>query len=187
MLSFRPDLLKVIQLKPRFLFGIWFLGSLVLLLPIRIIEVLGLGDIRGALSPWLGLVTLSAFSFWLVQLIPEYQKLRARRRMREEMTRSLEFISPEEWILLAYCLKNNQQTITLSIVDRVAGSLAARGILVRAAGVWNQLAWPFTLHKIIWEHLLLNREEFMAKAPFPHADIESGFQNLDQHICRYDY
>ena len=40
------DWLKVIQLQPRFLFGFWFLGGLILFLPIGIAETLGIQEAR---------------------------------------------------------------------------------------------------------------------------------------------
>jgi len=185
-MSMWMDWLKIIQLKPRFLFGIWFFGALLLGLPQGLAEIFSLSEIRNSFRPWLGLLTLLSFSFWLVQLIPTGSSYLARRRLRKTLIRYLEFLSPEEWILLAYCLKNNQQTITLSIVDRVAGSLVARGILERAAGVGNQMSWPYTIHNIVWDYLLLKRAEFMSKAPWSQQDIESSWHDLDHHIRRYD-
>jgi hypothetical protein len=186
-MSVWPDWLKVMQLKPRFLFGILLLGILILFMPLGLANTLGIGDIRNSLRPWIGLGTLSAFSFWLIQLIPKYQYFRRSRRYRAEMIRSLKSISPEEWILLAYCLERNQQTITLSIVDRYAGSLVARGILERAGGIGNQLAWPYTIPTYLWAHLLTNREQFLANAPFPESEVESRLRGLHQHICRHDF
>lgn len=179
------DWLKVIELKPRFLFAIWLVGSLVIFLPEPVAERLGTQEIRETLSPWLGLGTLAAFSFWLVQLIPLYREIRARQRYRAAAIRALDSISPEEWVLVAYCLKQNQQTITLSMIDREACSLEARGLLQRADGIGNRLSWPYTIPTFLWEHLLTNRGQFMGKAPFPRAEVEARLLGLHQHIHRY--
>lgn len=181
------DLLKVIQLKPRFLFGMWILGALILFMPIGIAETLGIGDIRESIRPYLGLGTLAAFSFWLVQLIPHYRTLRARQRYRANLLRTLDSISPEAWTLLAYCLEMNQQTITLEITDRTANALRAQGILRRAGGAASILAWPYTIHADVWEHLLRNRKEFMQNSPFTLPEVECRFRNLHHHITRNDF
>jgi hypothetical protein len=181
------DWLRAIQLKPRFLFGIWILGMLVLFLPENLATSFGIVKAKIDLHPWLGLGTLAAFSFWLVQLIPAFQSFRSRRRYRMEMIRSLKSISPEEWILLAYCIERKQQRITLTIVNRVAGSLVSRGILKRAEGGGNIVAWPYTIPNFLWEHLLANREMFLGNAPFPEAEVVARLQNLHHQIHRHDF
>lgn len=186
-MSFSSDWLKAIQLKPRFLFGIWFLGMLVLFLPDFVAARFGIVEARIALQPWIGLGTLAAFSFWVIQLIPSLSSYWRKLKVRRQIIRALDFTSPEEWVLLAYCLKQNQQTVTLSLVDRAAKSLAARGILEPAGGVGNQLAWPYTIPTFLWIHLLKNRECFFATAPFPPDEIEARLLGLHQHIHRHHF
>jgi hypothetical protein len=186
-MSFSSDWLKAIQLKPRFLFGIWLLGTLVLFLPENVAARFGIVEARIALQPWIGLGTLAAFSFWVIQLIPSLSDYWLKRKFKRQIIRALDFMSPEEWVLLAYCLKQNQQTVTLSLVDRAAGSLTARGILDRAGGVGNQLAWPYTIPTFLWKHLLKNRERFFAAAPFPSDEIDAHLLGLHQHIHRHHF
>lgn len=181
------DWLKVIQLKPRFLFGFWFLGGLILFLPVGIAETLGIQEVRIGLRSWIGLATLAAFAFWLVQLYPVYQQYRARRKYREQVIRALASLSPEEWVMLGYCLDQNQQTITPSIVDSVAGALLARGLLERPGGVGNQLAWPHTIPDFLWDHLQSHRNEFLRNPPFPQEQTRARFQGLHQHLHRHNF
>lgn len=182
------DWLKAIQLKPRFLFGLWLLGSLILFLPIEILDPLGISSSRATLQPWLGFGTLAAFAFWIVQLIPIAQSARALRRQREEMIRSLDSLSPEEWVLLAYCLEQNQQTVALSVADIHGGTLAARGLLIRQGGTGNITAWPHTIPGFIWEHLRANKAVFLASHPFGSTDeAEARIMGLHHHIMRHRF
>lgn len=186
-MSLSLDWLKAIQLKPRFLFGIWLLGMLVIFLPDSLAMSFGIVEARIALQPWIGLGTLAAFSFWVIQLIPSLSSYWRKRKFKRQIIRALDFTSPEEWVLLAYCLRQNQQTITLSLVDRAAGSLTARGILEPAGGVGNQLAWPYTIPTFLWKHLLKNRERFLATAPFPPDEVRVRLLDLHERIHQHDF
>ena len=185
-MSISIDWLKAIQLQPRFLFGLWLLGSLIMFLPASFAQTLGITEVRISFRPWIGLGTLTAFAFWLVQLIPEFRRYQQGKDYRRQVIDALESISPEEWILLGYCLQENQQTITLSLIDRTAVSLVARGILVQASGVGNNTAWPYTIPDFLWKHLREKRDDFFKRAPFPHDVVVSHFQGLHDHIHRYD-
>jgi hypothetical protein len=180
------DWIKLIQLKPRFLFGLWLFGVFILFIPSEIGKKIGIDDFRNVSKPWLGIATLASFVFWLLQLIPEFQSFYAKRRFRSAVIKSLDFISPEEWIVLAYCLIENQQTITLGYTDRNAGSLVARGILVRANGAGNILSWPHTIPPFLWEYLVKHRDKFMINTPLPKAQVEYLLGKLHQEIHRYD-
>lgn len=153
-----PDWLKVIQLKARFLFGIWLIGAFILFLPDRFADEFGIKTIRENYRGWIGIGTLAAFAFWLVQLIPSFQNRRAIKKIREEIIQSVNSLSPEEQLLLAFCLWRNQQTITLEITHRAAGALVAKGMLIRADGIGDTLAWPFTVPDFLWNHLRLNHQ-----------------------------
>lgn len=63
------DFVKIIQMKARYLFGIWFFYALLIFLPSKILESIGLDGLKNFGDPWLGLTMLGAFVFWIVQLI----------------------------------------------------------------------------------------------------------------------
>ena len=181
-----PDWLKVIQLKPRFLFGIWGLGALLLFLPDKTISVFGAVALRDSYRPWIGVTTLAAFVFWVVQLVPHMHQYISRWKQRREVIRSLESLSEEEWLILAYCMERNQRTITLTLADRVAGSLMAKGLLVMASGLGNQLAWPNTIPTHLWKHLSKDKEAFMGRWKFEAEFLQYRFSEIDAHVRRYD-
>lgn len=182
-----PDWLKIIQLKPRFLFGLWFLGALFLFLPATIADTLGIQEIRTFFRGWIGVGTLAAFAFWCVQLIPLYQTKRNAKKYRERVIQSVSSLSPDEWLLVAYCLYRNQQTITLEITHRSANALVAKGIMIMASGMGNQLAWPFTIPSFLWEYIKSNRQVVFSSVNEDDPRLQARFEELNRHIRRHDF
>src|ERR1700676_1644054 len=97
-----PDWLKVIQLQPRFLFGLWLLGVLLLFLPTHAATFLGIASIRDHYRPWIGVGTLGAFAFCLVQLVPAIARTRSGRKYRAAVLKNLDGLTREERFELAY-------------------------------------------------------------------------------------
>lgn len=182
-----PDWLKLIQLKPRFLFGIWLLGALLLFLPQPIAAAFGIIEIRDAIRGWIGLLTLLAFTFWIVQLLPLWHTRRAVKRARAQAFRSLQSLSAEEWLLVAYCLNRRQQTITLELTHAAAGALKAKGIFIMAGGVGNTLAWPFTIPDFLWDYLNRNPHVILAGIDPNDPQLQARFEEIEHHIHRHDF
>lgn len=180
-----PDWLKLIQLKPRFLFGIWLVGVLVLFIPETVAGKFGIDVLRNNYRAWIGLATLAAFAFWVVQLIPGFQQRRLAKLRKKEVLKSLDSLSSEEWFLLAYCLHRGQQTICLKMGDKAATALCQKGLLVCGTGVGDPLGWPFTIPMFVWEHLLVNRSRYLPN-PLP-PELEQSFRDFDQYLRRYDH
>jgi hypothetical protein len=130
---------------------------------------------------------LAAFAFWLVQLIPAYESNREAKKLRGKVIGSLNSLSPDEWLLVAYCLDRNQRTLTLELSHRAAGALAAKGILVRAAGVGNQLAWPFTIPDFLWEYLTEHPQAIFNGVERNDPQLQQRFSEIEGHIRRHDF
>lgn len=158
-MSWVPDWIKAIQLKPRFLFGIFAFGLLLLILPKSAADLFGIDDLRTQYRPYIGLATIAAFCFWLVQLWPIYQAWRNRQRNEAEILANIETLTEAEWRILRHCLSRNQRTVMLNIIDHPEGlSLTQKGILIRGGGAGNWTAWPHTIRDIAWEHLKTIRD-----------------------------
>jgi hypothetical protein len=181
-----PDWLKVIQLKPRFLFGIWLIGALILFSSNGFADELGIKTIRENYRGWIGIGTLAAFAFWLVQLIPEYRAARNVKRMRDETIHSISSLASEERLLLALCLNRNQQTITLEITHRAAGALVAKNMLIMASGVGNQLAWPFTIPDFLWHYIRAKPQSIYAGMDPNDFELQAAFRRIESHVRRWD-
>jgi hypothetical protein len=181
------DWLKAIQMKPRHLFGISIFGAVTLLCPDSFATLIGINEFRDGHRSWIGLPTLGAAIFGVIQLIPEYRRKKLEREHRNAVISSLNTLSDEEWVMIAYCMEHSQQTIALHISDRVANALVARGLLMKFAGHAAANSWPFTIPKFLWEHLLSNRESFLGNAPLPAEEIKAGFVKLHSDIRKFDY
>ena len=74
--SWLPDWVKTVRVRARYLFGVWCLGLLVLALPQWGAEFFGVTDFREVARPYVGVITLAAFVFWIIALVPWFQTRR---------------------------------------------------------------------------------------------------------------
>ena len=181
-----PDLLKVIQLKPRFLFGLSLVGLLLIFFPDALAAKFGFGEIRGTYRGWIGVGTIIAFAFWLVQLVPAWLQMRDAKRYRSEVLGRIESLSPEEWLLLAFCVNRSQQTLTLEVTHRAANALKAKGLLAMAGGVGNQLAWPYTVPGFVWSHISGDSRVLFPHEEHENPQVQARFDELDRYMRRHD-
>lgn len=180
------DWLKAIQLKPRFLFGLFFLGVVVLGMPDCWSDFLGFACIRHQYRGLISVGTIAAFVFWVVQLVPVIRQRIRTARARKQVIASIDSLAMEERLLLAYCIARGQRTVTLELTDRVAQALATKGLLVRATGTSSILAWPFTIVDFVWEYLNDNPGRLFGDSPPTTQQQLAFFQRMDEHIHRHD-
>jgi len=176
-----PDWLKVIQLKPRFLFGLWLFGSLILFLPSKYSDGLGITAIREHYKGWIGTATLGALAFWVVQLIPYIKEYRINRRRRASILKSIDTLSKDEQFLLAYCIYKNQRTIWLNISHSAGNSLCQKGILERAThGAIS--AYPHTIPPFVWQHIISNRAMILPEEKWHSPELKQQFSEYDRRM-----
>jgi len=178
--------LKVIQLKPRFLFGLYVIGLLLLFFPDGWATKFGFQVIRESFRGWIGIGTLGAFAFWLVQLIPFWKEARIIKKHRTSVIDSISSLSTDELLLLAFCIDRNQRTLTLEFTHRVANALKSKGLLVAATGAGNGLAWAFTVPSFVWEYLQKNQESIFPESELKHPNVQAEFDDLEAHMRRHD-
>src|SRR3954467_8632772 len=87
------DYIKVFELKPRYLFTLWFLGAVILLMPSHLADRFGFSTILNPYRGWIGLGTMAVFTLWLVQLWasviwPRYQSKKQDREEKMLLARS---------------------------------------------------------------------------------------------------
>ena len=178
--------LKVLQLKPRFLFGLGLVGMLLLFFPDGWAAKFGFRSIVENYRGWIGLGTIVSFAFWLVQLVPSWRQTRALKKHRQDVIHSLSSLSSEEAFLLGFCLHRNQRTLTLEMTHRAANALKAKGLLQMASGIGNQLAWAFTVPDFVWEHLCNNPQIIFPNKEYELPNVQARFNELDRQMRRYD-
>lgn len=180
------DILNAIQLKARYLFGIAALGALMLLMSQSWAEAFGVEKFREDYRGGIGIVTLTAGVFWVVQLFAVYERWSRERRRRRSVLAMLDSLSPEEMLLLAYCVIRNCRTITLDVTDRVACALASKGLLYRPAGTYSPLSYPFAVPDFLWAHLLMNPVKVLGSTPADDPELHAAFDGLERHMSRFD-
>jgi len=180
------DFLKTIQLKPRFLFGLWLVGMLLLFFPDGWATKFGFRSIVEHYRGWMGLGTITAFAFWLVQLVPSWRKARAVKRCRQRAIESLAALSSDELLLLGFCLNRNQRTLTLEVTHRAANALKAKGLLEMASGSGNIAAWSYTVPDFVWDHLCRNPRVLFPNNEHELPQVQAQFDELDRQMRRHD-
>lgn len=163
------DWLKAIQLKPRYLFGIFIFGFLLLWLPDEQANLFGIKFFREEFRGWVGAGTLGAFCFWMVALIPQINKKWEIKKEKTSVLNSLKSLNREEHQIISYCLRRGQRSVNLDLIWQPwHSSLSQKGLLSQAAGYGDQQNWSFTIPDFVWNYLQKNREEYLAK--FDHPD-----------------
>ncbi len=185
-MSVWPDWLKVIQLQPRFLFGLCVLGALLLFLPAHAATALGIVEIRDHYRPWIGLGTLSAFAFWIVQLIPGITRIRSERKYRAAVLKNLAGLTGEERFQLAYCIHRGQRTMYLRLIDSAAQSLCSKGLLV-PGDRGSILSLPFTIPLFAWDHIRANPNTILRESEWKRSDLLAAFERFEADIQRNQF
>lgn len=167
--SVNLEWVKIFDLKPRYLFAVWFFGSLLLLSPFSISSRFGFAAIVNQYRGWIGLSTIAFFTLWAVQLFSVYREILNKRKVeqagvdeqtsREEtILRSITTLSKHELFLLAYAVDQNQQTIFTTRANRFALALVAKRLLILAP-TGDVLQYPFTIPHFVWDYLQVHRDE----------------------------
>lgn len=157
------NLIELVQLKPRTLFGIGSVGIILLFTPDKFISTLGLFEFRNNWRSLIGLMTVIGVVFWIVQLFPVMMAFLAESKHKKMAIKSLDSLASYELTILLYGLWNNQRTVFLSLGDCGALALCQKGILLKASGTGHRLGWPYTIENFIWEHLRQNPRYTMPK------------------------
>jgi hypothetical protein len=178
-MSFPVDWLKAIQLKPRYLFGIFMLGLLIVLLPKPITDTFGITEFREHYRSWVGLFTLAAFCLWLVHLWPWfYSRFVDTPRQKKTVSNYLDTLNELELFILRYCLFKGCQTVYLPFGNKVAQSLSQKGIVVPYS-VGDQIAFPYTIPTQVW-NVLLSRKEEILPASVLNEGLKQEFKEFEE-------
>jgi Super-infection exclusion protein B len=182
-----PDWLKVIQLQPRFLFGLWVFGALLLFLPTHPATALGVVAIRDHYRPWIGLGTLGAFAFWIVQLLPVMARRLLSSKYQATVLKNLSGLTREERFQLAYCIYRGQRTLYLRITDSAAQSLCNKGLFEVSTGQGSMLAWPFSIPLFVWEFIRANPHTILAQSEWGRPELLGAFVRFEEDMQRNQY
>lgn len=183
-----PSWIKaIVDLKPKFLFGVWFLGVLILFLPKDISDELGFTSAIDPYKGLIGLITLAAFIFWLVQLEPwtritQWRSAYKKRIQINRVDQDITALSPDEKLRLAYCLDRNRTYIVLDINDPIAISLRRKGILIPNPSSES----PYRAHRVselAWEQLQKNKSKLFQESFWHDPQVRHSFDQLD-HLQR---
>ncbi len=142
----------LVELKPRFLFGLCSVCVVLALLP----GVLRTAAPMQALYPargWLWLAALVFLTLGFVQLVPSVGDALRRRAARRHALSHLPSLSFGELLILLHCWTDQCQSVPLEVSDPHAVSLVHKGLLERAGGTVDIRACPHTVPDFVWRHI----------------------------------
>ena len=145
--------LQLIHLKPRSLFGISLVGLFLLFNPKGILNIFGLTEVSNEYRGLIGIITLITMVFFIVELIPWIQSKYSMHKYKKQILDYLNSLSFEESLLLLYCKRKGQQSLSLPITHGTAKSLVSKGIMEQASGSGSMTEWPYTISNIVWKKI----------------------------------
>lgn len=163
-MSIWPDWLKTIQLKARYLFGIWLLGSLILFSPDNIANFFRIDELKNTYSLWIGLATLAGFCFWLVQIGPSIRKWKSEHDERNDILNSIFYLPEEQKVILARALHRNNSIISLPISDALIEPLWNRS-MIEALGEFEECFdnGPCKIVNFVWKFIKKNKNKILTE------------------------
>jgi len=102
----------------------------------------------------------------LLQQRRDLRKAEEEAEINAQKQRVLERIphlSKDELRYLADCLRENSQSFTTYVHSPPASTLMTKGLIYTPGGTHHQDYYPFVVNDFVWEHLLENREQIIAK------------------------
>lgn len=176
------EFLKVI-LSPKYLFGIWFIGFIILFAPESITDKFGLTEFIKSFRGWIGIISLISFSIWVSVLgVYFWNSLKERnlnnkysKESKLETLEQIRHLSQEEIFYLWMCIDKNQQTFVGYFFNPHITALVSKGLLLHPSltDAWN---CPFTIPSFVWDYLLKNKKSFLPKNI---DDLRSAYQTYE--------
>jgi hypothetical protein len=185
-MSWWVAIVKAIQLKARFLLGLWVLGGLILFMPSWVSERLCLGELRNVAGGWIGLATVGAFAFWLVQLWPWACGKYLTFRRRRETLKSIDSLNGNELFFVRYCLHKMHRTVYLSLGNAAGESLCQKGLIERAR-MGDRVAYPYTIPLHVWKNLLLKKAQLLPDSLLANPQVVAAFEDCTRRMNKELY
>jgi len=151
------DLLEVFEKLKPYLTLLWIVDILMLILPIKIMDFLGLVAFRNTFRPWMGFFALAGF----VEAIRSWHESKKdksaiaeeKQNYQDSVIAKLSSLTREEVFIVQVCLFNMEQTIILKVIDPTTVSLCSKGIIEAAGGTGNADAYPYHIPDFVWKYL----------------------------------
>ena len=176
-----PNVTEILGLKARYYFSVWVVGALLIFLPVEIKERMAI-TIPEVIRPWVGILTLTTFVFWLVLVFFRaasfVHRLIDERKSRTETLGHFRTLSRGERDIFIQCLSRNENTVFRHINDGSANSLKQKRLLIMAPQ-GSLLAMPHTIPEFVWDYIKANQVQLFPELSSKEAMLE--FDLRQQH------
>ncbi len=102
----------------------------------------------------------------LLQQRRDFKKAEQEEEINERKQKVLARIphlSKDEHRYLADCLRENSQTFTTYVHSPAASTLGSKGLIYTPGGTHQQDYYPFVVNDFVWNHLIENKDQIIAK------------------------
>jgi hypothetical protein len=82
------------------------------------------------------------------------------RKKHKEVLGFLDSLSDKEHVVLSYLVQNNQRSFDAVMTANVVATLRQKGLVTMGGGTVSVLDTPFTVPTLVWDELLIRRNEF---------------------------
>lgn len=82
---------------------------------------------------------------------------------KQKVLDRIQHLSKDELKYLANCLRENSQSFTTYVHSPSASTLGSKGLIYTPGGTHHQDYYPFVVNDFVWQYLLENREDIIAK------------------------
>lgn len=142
-----------LAVRARYSFSIWVVSLFILVIPLP--TFLGLDSFRHKHGEYVGLVCLSMFVVWVVEVsLIWFESIKNDRRLRDAEKRilqQLDSLNPREAHLLVFAASKKIQTVAWREDADEVSSLAAKGLLSVVPDGSKMLHKPYTIPRFVWE------------------------------------
>lgn len=94
-----------------------------------------------------------------------FQRLKSRRKLREQLIREVEAAPDSEKVILSYLVTSGRKAFAAELNDKRLSPLVSKGFLVKLGGTNSVLEWPYIVRQEVWEYLIENQDSYRLDIP----------------------
>jgi len=173
---------ELLKLAPRYLAAVGLFSGILLFLPDRVLNRLGVADLTQNYRTWFGVAFLVAVSMlvihWVIEFVNSYwqKSLRekSRKRTTERIVKHLQSLTEEEKEILRFYIWQKTRTNMLHVNDGVVWGLVSRGIICQASPIGDLTnGFAHNITDFAWEYLHENPDLLEGATNYMRTDRET--------------
>lgn len=138
------------------------------------------------INPYRAYISLAGTTLLLFGLIYPASAIRTLISRRRVIHLSFSGLTLKEKFLIAYCVKNQEKTVMISVDDPVIMSLSTKGIFSRQGAFRGGMDgsvffFPFSINEPFWTKLLKGKIKTLTKEQIESEDFQQFCEKLEEN------